>query len=242
MKKQICDITLNYIDYGDSTKEALVFLHGWGQNIEMMKPIADPFSKEYRLIIIDLPGFGESSEPKEIWNLENYVQVIHTLLKELKIENPILLGHSFGGKVSLLYATKYPVKKLVLFGSPYKKEMKKLSLKVRILKKLKKVPGLNKMENFVKRHIGSTDYRNASPIMRGILVKHVNQDITEEIKKIKAPTLLVWGDLDQEVSLEQAYEIEKLIPDAGVVVFNNCTHYAYLENLHGTIQVLRNFL
>lgn len=242
MKKIINNINLNYIDYGVPDGEALVFLHGWGQNIEMMRPIADPFSKEHRIIILDLPGFGMSSEPTIVWQLDDFVELVHTLLDDLKIVNPILLGHSFGGKISLLYATKYPVKKLVLFGSPYKKEIQKMSVKVKILKGLKKVPGLNKLEGFAKKHIGSTDYRNASPIMRQIMVEHVNCDLTEKIKKIKAPTLLIWGTLDQEVPIVQAYEIEKLIPDAGVVVFENCTHYAYLENLAGTIQVLRNFL
>ena len=241
MIKEISNVSVHYLDYGKGN-DTLVFLHGWGQNIEMMKRIADPFQKEYRSIILELPGFGKSSEPKFAWNLCDFVELIHALLEELKIEHPILLGHSFGGKISLLYATKYNVKKMVLFGSPYKKEITKLSTKTKLLKSLKKVPVVNKLEGFAKRHIGSTDYKNASPIMREILVNHVNSDVTDQLEKIKAPTLLIWGTLDQEVPLEQAYELERLIKDAGVVEFPNCTHYAYLENLVGTIQVLRNFL
>lgn len=241
MIKTIKNVSLNYIDYGTSEK-TLVFLHGWGQNIEMMKMVAEPFKKKFRIIILDLPGHGESSEPDTAWTLYDFVELLHELLEELKVKNPILLGHSFGGKISLLYASKYSVEKLVLFGSPYKKEVQKLSVKTKVLKGLKKVPVVNKLEGFAKKHIGSTDYKNASPLMREILVNHVNLDITEEIKKIKAPTLLIWGTLDREVPLEQAYEIEALLKDAGVVVFENCTHYAYLENLNGTIQVLRNFL
>ena len=84
--------------------------------------------------------------------------------------------------------------------------------------KIKKIPGLNKLENFAKKRIGSTDYKNASDIMRKILVEHVNTDIEEDIKKIKASTLIVWGTLDEAVDVERAYELEKLIKDAGVVV------------------------
>ncbi|MCI9233662.1 MAG: alpha/beta hydrolase [Bacilli bacterium] len=241
MIKQIANMDINYIDYGEGEK-TLVFLHGWGQNIAMMKMIADPFQKECRIIILDLPGFGESSEPDTIWSLYDYVEMLHTFLQELKVENPILLGHSFGGKISLLYATQYRVQKLVAFGSPYKREIQKLSVKTKVLKGLKKVPVINKLEGFAKKHIGSTDYKSASTIMREILVNHVNLDISNQLGKIKAPTLLVWGALDEAVPVEQAYELEKLIPDAGVVEFPNCTHYAYLENLAGTVHVLRNFL
>ncbi|MBP3461748.1 MAG: alpha/beta hydrolase [Bacilli bacterium] len=236
------DIKINYINYGKKNSDSLVFLHGWGQNIEMMKMLADPFEDDFNIVIIDLPGHGKSEEPKRVYTLYDYVDCINELLKSLKIKNPILIGHSFGGKLSLLYASKYDVKKLVLLASPYKKEIKKLSLKTKILKTAKKIPILNKFEDFAKKHIGSTDYKNASPIMRQILVEHVNLDITEEVKKIKCSTLIIWGTNDLEVPVEEAYELEKLIKDSGVVIYEGCTHYAYLERLGQTINVLKSFL
>jgi pimeloyl-ACP methyl ester carboxylesterase len=101
---------------------------------------------------------------------------------------------------------------------------------------------LNKLENFAKKHIGSTDYRNASEMMRKILVNTVNLDITEDVKKIKCPTLIVWGTYDEAVPLEDAYELEKLIKGSGVVVYEGCSHYAYLERLGQTINVINSFL
>lgn len=242
MLKKINDVDINYIRYGDNNGEDVVLLHGWGQNIEMMKPIGNPLSKEFNVTIIDLPGYGESSEPPFPWEVSDYVDALKKLLDELKIDNPILIGHSFGGKISLLYASMYKVKKLVLFGSPFKQEITKLSLKTKILKTLKKVPVLNKLEGFAKRHIGSEDYRNASDTMRKVLVNTVNLDITEDVKKIEAPTLIVWGTLDEAVPLKRAYELESLIKDAGVVVYENSSHYAYLENLNQTINILYSFL
>ena len=236
------DTKIHYIDYGNKDGKTLVFLHGWGQNIEMMKPIADPFQKECRIIILDFPGFGESEEPKEVWNIEDFANMVHSLVTKLQIENPILLGHSFGGKVSLFYASKYSTEKIILFGSPFKKEIKKMSAKTKVLKTLKKVPGLNKFEEFAKKHIGSTDYRNASPMMRQILVDHVNLDITENVKNIKCPALLVWGTEDLEVPLERAYELEKLIKDAAVIEFEGGTHYAYLEFRLRVISIIRSFI
>lgn len=241
MIKTIKDVKVNFIDYGEG-KNTIVLLHGWGQNIEMMKPVGDRFKKNNRIIIIDLPGFGMSDEPSNVWSLNDYVECIKDLLDNLEISNPILIGHSFGGKISLLYASKYKVEKLVLFGSPFKQEIKKLSLKTKILKFLKRVPVINKLEGFAKKHIGSIDYRHASEVMRKIMVEHVNLDIEEAVKKIKCPTLMVWGTMDQEVPVERAYELEKLIEDAGVVTYEGCSHYAYLERLEQTISVLKSFI
>lgn len=241
MEIRIHDVDIHYVRYGGK-KNPIVFLHGWGQNIEMMQPIAEPMQENHNIIILDLPGYGKSSEPTFCWTVQDYVECIHDLLHTLKVENPILVGHSFGGKISLLYASKYPVAKMILFGSPFKKEIEKLSIKTKTLKALKKIPGLNKFEEFAKRHIGSTDYRNASPRMREILVDTVNLDITENVKKIKCPTLIVWGTLDEAVPLKRAYQLEQLIPDSGVVVYENRTHYAYLEDLGKTISIMHNFL
>ena len=242
MKIKVNDVDVNYVNYGNKEKDTVVYLHGWGQNIAMMKPIADPFSDDFNIVIIDLPGFGESSEPTYIWTLYDYVDCVKQILDSLNVEEPTLVGHSFGGKISLLYASIHPVKKLVLLASPFKKEITKDSLKLKTLKALKKVPGINKLEGFAKKHIGSTDYKNASETMRKIMVEHVNLDLTNEVKKIKCPTLLVWGTADEAVPVDRAYELEELINDAGVVIYENCTHYAYLERLNQTINVLWNFL
>ena len=204
--------------------------------------LADPLSKENNIVIVDLPGFGESTEPTYDWMVDDYVESIKSLLESLKIKKPILVGHSFGGKISLLYSSKYEVEKLVVLGSPYKKEIEKLSLKTKMLKAAKKVPVLNKLEGFAKKHIGSTDYRNASEIMRKILVNTVNYDISSNLSKIKCPTLIIWGTNDEAVPIEDAYELEKIIKDAAVIEYEGCSHYAYLERLNQTVNVLRSFI
>lgn len=242
MTIKINDIDLNYIEYGEGEKN-LIFLHGWGQNIQMMKPLADYYHKEYKIYILDLPGHGSSSEPTFAYTVDDFVDVLRKFITNKKIKNPTLIGHSFGGKVSLLYASKYnDVDKLIMLACSFKKEIEKLSFKTKMLKFAKKIPGLNKFENFAKKHIGSADYKNASGVMRDVLVNAVNQDIREDIKKIDADTLLIWGDNDQAVSIESAHELDGLLKNSGLVVFPNCTHYAYLENLGQTVSVIRVFL
>lgn len=232
---------INYIDYGEGDN-TIVLLHGWGQNIEMMKPVGDKLSKECRIIIVDLPGFGASKEPNTIWTIYDYAECINKLLTELNVENPVMIGHSFGGKISLEYASRYNVKKLILFGSPFKKQIQKISFKTKLLKSLKHVPLVNKLEGFAKKHIGSRDYKNASETMRKILVEHVNLDITEDVKKIKCSTIVIWGTLDNEVPLNDAYELENLIGDAAVITYEGCSHYAYLERLNQTVNIIKNFV
>ena len=219
-------VFVNYTDVGSG--EAVVLLHGWGQNIQMMEPIGNNLINK-RVVIIDLPGHGKSEEPKEAWTVYDYASCIHTLLTNLKIDEPILIGHSFGGKISLVYASKYKTKKVIGLACPFKKQIVKLSFKTKALK-------------FAKKHIGSTDYKNASEMMRKIMVLTVNTDITEDVKKIKCPTLLIWGTNDLQVSIDDAYELEKLIKDCGVVVYDGCTHYAYLERLDQTLRVIKSFI
>ncbi len=238
MQKTYKDLDINYVFYDNKSKIDLVYLHGWGQNIEMMEPIAKPFSKKYNVLILDLPGFGLSPEPKEAWTLYDYADMVNFFVKELKMNNPILIGHSFGGKISLCYALKYKTNKLVLLASPYEKKISKPTFKMKVFKLLKKTP----FANIAKRHMGSTDYRNASDMMRNILVKHVNLDLKDKLKNIKCPTLLIWGTNDEAVDYDDALKLEKLIPDAGLVTYEGCTHYAYLERLNQTISVIDSFI
>ena len=238
MIKKVKNIKVNYRQYGEG--DDIVLLHGWGQNIDMMKPLGDNFSDKYRITIIDLPGFGLSEEPDYAYTIFDYTDAVHELLSKLKIDNPIMMGHSFGGRIAIVYASRYDVDKLVLFGSPCVRSNQK-SVKQSILKAFNKIKFLGPLANFAKKHIGSEDYRNASPMMRDILVKTVNQDLSDCAKEIKCPTILIWGDKDMAVSVEEAREIEKLIKDSALVVLPG-THYCYLENLNQVVNIIYNFI
>ena len=239
MKIKVKDININYIQYGEG--KDIVLLHGWGQNIEMMKPLGDPLSNEYKITIIDFPGFGESEEPKTAWTIDDYSEMLGEIIKKLNIKKPILMGHSFGGRVAIRYSANNKIEKLVLFGSPCIRKQQPLSLKTKVLKKLKTLPGLDGIGEKMKKYIGSRDYKAASPMMRQILVNTVNEDLSEYAKKIEEPTLLIWGDNDTEEPVEEARELEKIMIDAGLVVLPG-SHYAYLENLHQVINIINTFL
>ena len=209
MFKKIMDVNVNYKFNDINSDTTIVLLHGWGQNIEMMEPIGNRFKNKFNVLILDFPGFGESEEPKEVWGVYDYVDCLRKLIESLELSKIILVGHSFGGRVALVYSSKYKVEKLVCLASPYCKELQKLPLKNRIYKRLKKIKCLTWLARLMQNKVGSTDYKNASEVMRGVLVKTINFDLSEDVKKIKCPTLLIWGSLDTAVPLKRAYELEK---------------------------------
>ena len=240
MIKNIKNIDINYIQYGNPKGKNIVLLHGWGQNIEMMKPIGDNL-EDFHITILDFPGFGESSEPEHALTIYDYTDILEELLNELNIKNPIVMGHSFGGRVAIVYASRNKVEKLVLFGAPCVREERK-SVKETVLKGLKKLPGMNSLGEYMKKFIGSEDYRNASPVMRETLVNTVNEDLSDCAKKIETPTLLIWGTNDQAAPIEDAKKLETLLVDGALIELPGLTHYAYLEALPQVINILNNFL
>ena len=238
MKINVKNLDIHYIQYGEG--KDIILLHGWGQNIEMMKPLGDNFSDRFRITILDLPGFGESEEPHETWTMQNYCELLEDFIKQLGIKKPIVIGHSFGGRLAIRYCASHPIEKLVLFGSPCIRIQEDLPITVKVLKSLKQLPGLNGIGEYMKKYIGSRDYKAASPIMRQTLVEVVNEDLSKYAREIEEPTLLIWGDQDTEAPVKEARELEKIMIDAALILLPG-THYAYLENLTRVVNILNNF-
>ena len=236
------NVKVNYKYVDNEFKKTLVFLHGWGQNIEMMEPLGNAFIKEYNVLYIDLPGFGKSSEPAYVWSVSDYANCINKIIKDLQIDDPIIVGHSFGGRIGLIYASLYDTNKLICLASPFCKELTKLPLKNRLYKHFKNTPGLKWIANIMKRYVGSSDYKNASEIMRGILVSSINLEMKDDIKKINCPTLLIWGEKDTAVPIKRAYELKELIKDSKLITYSGATHYAYLEKKNEVIKEIKAFI
>lgn len=239
MKIKVKNVLVNYIQYGEG--KDILLLHGWGQNIEMMKMLGDNFSDRFRITILDFPGFGFSEEPSESWNIKDYADMLEEFINELDIKKPIIMGHSFGGRVAIRYSANHVVEKIVLFGSPCVREDTELPLNVKILKGIKKLPGMDKIGEFAKNFIGSRDYKAASPIMRQTLVNVVNEDLSKYAKEIDCPTLLIWGENDLEAPVSDAKILESIMVDAALIVLPG-THYAYIENLGQVVNILNNFI
>lgn len=230
--------------------EPILLLHGWGCSNEVFRNIQQVLSQSYTTYNFDFPGFGLSDEPDTVWGTEEYTAMVEQFVKDNNIDNPALMGHSFGGRISIIYASRNEVSRLVLVDAAGIKPDRpfKYYWKVYTFKTLKWLcntflPKSTAQAIIDKRRkgAGSSDYNNASPMMRAILSKVVNEDLTHLLSKIKAPTLLFWGNLDTATPLSDAKTMERLIPDAGLVVAHGTGHFSFLENAGLFTAVMKNF-
>ena len=230
--------------------EPILLLHGWGCSNEIFRDIQQVLSLGYTTYNFDFPGFGASDEPDTVWGTEEYTAMVEQFTKDNNIKNPALIGHSFGGRISIIYASRNNVCRVVLVDAagikpkrPFKYYWKVYTFKTfkwlcnTFLPKTKAQAIIDRR----RKGAGSSDYNNASPMMRAILSKVVNEDLTHLLQRIKAPTLLFWGNLDTATPLSDAKTMERLIPDAGLVVAHGTGHFSFLENAGLFTAVIKNF-
>lgn len=246
-------INVNYIDEGKG--DTVLFLQGWGTNLDIYKKVIEKLKKTNRIVALDFPGFGKTPEPKTAWDVNDYMEFTVKFIEKLKLNNIVIMGHSFGGRVTIRLMNKkdkkFVVKKIVLLdsaGIKAKTTLKK-KIKQKWFKICKKVAGSGAGKRLFPRAVermknkhGSADYRKASPLMKQVLVKTISEDLTEMLSNIDVPTLLVWGDMDTATPLSDAKIMEERIPDAGLVVLKNTGHYSFLEDFYTFSRVIDSFL
>lgn len=190
-------------------------LHGWGRRGADFRDSLDGLGA----LAADLPGFGASPPPSEVLGAEGYARSIEPLLDEFEVP-PVVVGHSFGGRVAVCLAAAKPdrVGPLVITAAPLVRlaPTRKPSPGYRALRALHRL-GLvseRRMEQ-VRRERGSADYRAATGLMRDILVRAVNESYETELGRLHTPVTLLWGERDREVPVAVAEAAQGLIIEAG---------------------------
>lgn len=223
----------------------LLLLPGWGCGIEHFNKLQEHFAKNFTTYAIDLPGFGLSDAPPTIWGNTEYANLVTKFINAIKIINPVLIGHSFGGKIiiELVASGLINAEKIVLISSAGVKLPKslKLILKIYFFKFIKLFISRSNIELY-KKKCGSSDYKNASSHMRSVLVKAVNENIIKLLPKIKVPTLLLWGDKDTATPLKAGKIMQKMISGSRLRIFDNSGHFPFLDNYAEVIIELDKFL
>lgn len=237
---------------GDPEGKPAILMHGWGCNhttvASIERVLADCGMKVYN---VDFPGFGNSPEPPETWGVEEYTRLIERLCAREGITAPMLVGHSFGGRVAILFSSRNEVSKVVLVDAAGVRPRRSLSyhLKVWRFKLYKRlclaILGKEKGERRIeaaRKAKGSADYAAASPVMRRILSRVVNEDLCSVMPSIKAPTLLIYGENDTATPVRDARKIESLVAGSGLVVFKDAGHYSFLDRPAQFAAVLTSFI
>lgn len=258
MFTQIDGLKIYYRDEGAGP--LLVLLHGWGSNVDLFDGVFRFASKKYHVVGMDMPGFGKSDEPDTSWEVSDFVDFVIHFIKELYPDEKeiMFLGHSMGGRVIIkMIGTKdesdlgFRIPRVILTDSagikpvPSGKQSGKTK-RYKLYKNILTKTGIAKVfpgtMEALRKKFGSADYAAASPIMRGSLVKVVNEDLAPYMPKVNMPALLIWGDQDTATPLSDGQQMEKLMPEAGLAVIPGAGHYSFLDNAYMYNKILGSFL
>lgn len=235
-------------------KEPVVLLHGWGCSIQTMQPIYQYLAPDFPVYALDFPGCGGSDQPPVPWSVTEYVQLVVDWLDALQVPRATFIGHSHGGRVALVLAARYPerVRRLILIDSAGIRSPRDFRYYRRVYfykaaKRVIALPGIRRWQPTLRKRLmkllGSEDYGNVTPgVMQGTFIKLVNEDLRPILKSIKAPTLLIWGENDQDTPVSDGKLMEQEIPDAGLVVFKGAGHFSYLDCFPQFCAVVSSFL
>ena len=244
MLKSVDGQTVAYKETGTSNA-CMVILQGWGTTFSIYDGIAAHLTEteRFRVVQLDLPGFGASPEPPEAWTVAQYADFACTFIGSLGVESVTLMAHSFGGRIAFELAVRdelpFAIDRLVLVdvaGIVREKTQAEKSkvARYKALRRLADNPTIYAMfpdliDDWRSRQ-GSRDYRNASPLMKQVLVKAVNYDQKHLMPQVSCPTNLIWGENDQETPLAFAQTMQGLIEGSTLAVVPDAGHFPFAEN------------
>ncbi len=223
--------------FGQPRQGELFFLHGWGQNRESFRELASLFEGSYRGHLIDLPGFGEAPPPPPDWSTADYAELLSEYLKQFSRARMVVVGHSFGGRIAVRLAGKADSRLagIVLIGVPglpiarfSRRSLRRWGIRNlrKLLQLLRPVTGPAPLDWHTAR-FGSKDYLNAGQL-RSLLVRTVNENLTEAAKTIACPSLLLWGSDDREAPAGIASAYARLIRGkAQMIILPHKDHFPF---------------
>ncbi|MCH7605062.1 alpha/beta hydrolase [Patescibacteria group bacterium] len=225
----------------DGQRKPVLILHGWGKGLVSWEEVQGKIAeKGWKVITVDLPGFGKTSAPTEVWGIEEYTDFVLEFAEKLGLGKWILLGHSFGGQIAVNLAVKHPerIQKLILCAPVAIR--REPGLRENIIQYVAKagsfvlflvpVEGLRQLaRKLFARSIGRNDYLEAHGVMRKIMQKVIREDLSSAFSQIKTPTLLIWGDKDRAVPVGDAYIMKEQIPNASLEVLVGIGHRVHRE-------------
>jgi len=228
-------LKVNYKILGEG--KPLLILHGWGSRSDNWQRVGEMLAKNgIKVIIPDLPGFGQSDKPSTAWNLDDYCDFVEEFVRILNLDKFYLLGHSFGGALAVKCGLKFPEKidKLFLVGAACfrrKAFRKKLFYIIaKIFKVFSFLPFYSSMrKGFYKFIVRKSDYSYADGIMKDIYLKIIKQDLSDVLSWIQISTIIIWGEKDKIKKTKEAYLIKEKIQDSKLEIISGVGHSPHLK-------------
>lgn len=236
---------------------AVLILHGWGGSSDSWLAVSEILIKNgYKIICPDLPGFGKSSNPPTGWETANYIDFILDFTKAVNLERFFLLGHSFGGGLAAKFAVLFPEKimALILCDAAVIRTKKRLNLRQKIAYFLTKggyllfsIPFFEKTiypqaRKIVYKIAGTHDYYLAKGTMKETFKKVSEEDLSNFASKIKVPALIIWGEGDKTLPLEDGITLEKIIPNSKVEIIKGADHSPHRRKPEELSKIILEFL
>lgn len=230
-------------------EKCLLFLHGWRSNKEVWRHIMNQVVKlsGYQVYAIDLPGFGKSALPKTAWSVGDYVELVKEFIQKENLKNVILVGHSFGGRIGIKLASRFPnlVSKLVLVDSAgfvLEARYKGLvSLAAKIAKPFFAPKFMQGLRASVYRVLGSEDYL-ATPKLQETYKKVISEDLSADMQNVLIPTLLIWGEDDKDTPVEYGRKMEANIKKSKLKILPKAGHFSFLDQPENFLKILNEFI
>jgi pimeloyl-ACP methyl ester carboxylesterase len=249
MQVVVDGILTNYVRQGNG--RVVVILHGWGDSSKSWQQLASALSHNYDVVVPDLPGFGATKSPPKTWGLDDYASFIKDFLKKLNISATYcIVGHSNGGAIALRGIAKNIITtdRLILLASAgirgeYKGRLKALRYAAKTGKLLTSpLPKAtkNKLRAKVYQTIGS-DMLVAEHLQE-TFKKVVSDDVRDDAKKIDIPTLLIYGELDQQTPLRYGETLHQLIDHSSLEVLPGASHFLQLDRPDAINSAIQGFL
>lgn len=227
---------VGYDDLGKGQK-VVIMLHGWGANRKSLTPLATQIAKKFRVLLVDVPGFGESAKPPTTWGLEEYASFVSEFVKKLKISQVYaVVGHSNGGAIAVkLVAGGFDTEKLILLGaSGVRKREKGKKLLYKVIAKTGKKATIvlpkrvrTKIRNKWYDRIGSELYH--VPGMEAIFKKITKEDLVIDSAMINAKTLLIYGAEDQATPPVFGKIFHETIEGSELDIVEGAGHYSFVD-------------
>ncbi len=248
---KIDDVKTSYQKIGKS-KPLLYLLHGWGGDWQSWHPVIIELSKKYTLIIPDLPSFGQSNEPKKVWGIPKFAAWLQSFInKTSEGKKYFLMGHSFGGQIASNFAGEKQdkkLKKLILVDSAglakalSKSNQAQMSMLGLIPTAIKDLIPKNLKQKILEALGKSTDHLNSSNYQKRVLRKVVHYSVADSLLKITVPTILIWGEDDQDTPVHMAEQFAQLIANNELFIIENAGHFVFIDKTPEFLDILEKKL